>query len=881
MKKGIDYPVIPPVRAVVVLGCGFRRAEGGGLAPGVLARRVAAGVRVARTRGGPATVVVASGGRAWPDGVEADVMAEALVAAGLPAEVVVRERCSLSTRDNAHYAAAALLRRGIDSAVVVTSDWHLPRALVAFGRTPLAVEGVAAPSGPAPPGRRAWRWGRERLLALTTLLALSACSRASAPPAPLADAGAGVQGVDLGAIARAEDARRSKAIPVDAERSHDPVVRRRAARAFARVLEGDDAPLLRALDDEDDAVAAWGGYGLGEGCRGHEDAHVRALAARLASLEATRSVSGDVDARVAVLRALGRCGGDLAEPTLRAWLRRATAAPETLEAAAYALGEVAARRGSLSLESSGALLEAASRAAPVDAALYPLGRTESAAGDELAPRLLATARAALARPGPLRFFAVRALGRAGADAAEELAHVLSSRDYSPPERAEAARALGRLRKEGQASLADALSSVVPDRAEALRADDVGVLRVAVEAAPDELPRKLETSLWALARLEPGPGATPATARRLSQLRCAAAAKLARGGWDSDVLRGCDVGDGEAGERARLASLDRGELTRARRAAWLDLTRSPHRRVREAALELIEKHAEVGAAALPVLAAALASGEPGVVATAADVVHAHPERVLVLAASERRAALDPEAPPPTASPARELDPAVARALRAALAHPWGPDLVETRIALLDAALARPLDEGRAYARAACEDANATVRSRAAKALAAAGDKGATCRPPEAQGKLAPELDAPLTRATRVVLETDAGPLGLRFDPGLAPVAAARFVALARSGFYTGVVVHRVVPGFVVQLGDRGGDGYGGSGDSLRCETSPVPFEPLDVGVALAGRDTGSSQIFVTLARHPHLDGEYAWVGRADGDWNAVVEGDEVKTVRVEP
>ena len=144
----------------------------------------------------------------------------------------------------------------------------------------------------------------------------------------------------------------------------------------------------------------------------------------------------------------------------------------------------------------------------------------------------------------------------------------------------------------------------------------------------------------------------------------------------------------------------------------------------------------------------------------------------------------------------------------------------------------------------------------------------------------ELDHPLALATRVVFDTDGGTVGIRFDPALAPVAATRFVARARSGFYTGVVVHRVVPGFVVQLGDRGGDGYGGSGQSLRCETSPVPFGALDVGVALAGRDTGSSQFFVTLARQPHLDGQYAWVGKADGDWDGIAEGDVIRAVHVE-
>ena len=120
----------------------------------------------------------------------------------------------------------------------------------------------------------------------------------------------------------------------------------------------------------------------------------------------------------------------------------------------------------------------------------------------------------------------------------------------------------------------------------------------------------------------------------------------------------------------------------------------------------------------------------------------------------------------------------------------------------------------------------------------------------------------------------------FEPDLAPIAATRFVELARAGFYRGIVVHRVVPGYVAQFGDPGGDGYGGSGSLLRCETSPVPFGPLDVGVALAGRDTGSSQLFVSLGRYPKLDGDYARIGRAEGDWAAVAEGDVINGAKVE-
>jgi len=716
-----------------------------------------------------------------------------------------------------------------------------------------------------------------RAAVLAVLAAFAACSgRSPSPLATRVDASAAAPAAaaadSLLAVARAEDRRRAREIPPDLQRSHDPSVRRAAARARARILDADDAPLLRALEDDDDDVASWAGFGLGESCKGREATHVRALAARLASSRRARL------SQQTILRALGRCGGDASDQTLRAWLRRGG---DTAEAAAYALGDLAALRGSLSIESTAALLDAAQGSPPLAAALYPFGRTEGGAGEELGPRLVAAARAALAHPGPGRIFAVRALGRSGeGDAAVELARVLAADDSSPPERAEAAHGLARLHAAGQAALADVLGSLVPGQAEGLAGDGFGTLMAALEAVAGDPPKKTAAALWAVARLAPAPGAPATVLRRASAARCVSAAKLARGAWDSEVLRSCDLSDGQAGDRARLVSLDREPLEKARRSAWADLARSHHPRVREAALDLVARHPELGDAARAALAEALASGEPGVVAVAAGVVQAHPDRVFVLARSERLAALDPRAPPPTANPARELDASVATALRAAIGRPWSPDLVETRAALADAALAAGLDEGRAYARAACKDANATVRARAAKALATSGEKDVACPPPEAAGEPAAEIGRALAHPVRVAFDTDAGSVAVRFDAAVAPIAVTRLVALARSGFYTGIEVHRVAPGFVVQLGDRGGDGYGGSGDLLRCETAPAPFGPLDVGVALAGRDTGSSQIFVTLARYPHLDGEYPWIGRAEGDWNAIAEGDVVRAVRVE-
>jgi cyclophilin family peptidyl-prolyl cis-trans isomerase len=96
----------------------------------------------------------------------------------------------------------------------------------------------------------------------------------------------------------------------------------------------------------------------------------------------------------------------------------------------------------------------------------------------------------------------------------------------------------------------------------------------------------------------------------------------------------------------------------------------------------------------------------------------------------------------------------------------------------------------------------------------------------------------------------------------------------------MLVHRVVPGFVVQFGDPDGDGFGGPNLlPLRCQLSDDDFGLNSVGVALAGRDTGISQFFVTLRRAPHLDGEYSLIGSAEPGWERLAAGDRILKVRV--
>jgi hypothetical protein len=114
-------------------------------------------------------VVVVSGGRRWSGVVEADAMARELALLGVPEQVIARERCSLSTRDNARFAAAVLARRGLNEATLITCAWHLPRAIALFEQQGVRVVGLAAAPSAASWTRRLWRWGRER--ALTALAA--------------------------------------------------------------------------------------------------------------------------------------------------------------------------------------------------------------------------------------------------------------------------------------------------------------------------------------------------------------------------------------------------------------------------------------------------------------------------------------------------------------------------------------------------------------------------------------------------------------------------------------------------------------------------------------------------------------------------------------
>ena len=77
-------------------------------------------------------------------------------------------------------------------------------------------------------------------------------------------------------------------------------------------------------------------------------------------------------------------------------------------------------------------------------------------------------------------------------------------------------------------------------------------------------------------------------------------------------------------------------------------------------------------------------------------------------------------------------------------------------------------------------------------------------------------------SQLILETSAGQVKIDLLPEIAPNHVARISELVESGFYDGIIFHRVIPGFMAQTGDPDGNGTGGSGQKLSAEFSDYPY-----------------------------------------------------------
>jgi cyclophilin family peptidyl-prolyl cis-trans isomerase/HEAT repeat protein len=129
---------------------------------------------------------------------------------------------------------------------------------------------------------------------------------------------------------------------------------------------------------------------------------------------------------------------------------------------------------------------------------------------------------------------------------------------------------------------------------------------------------------------------------------------------------------------------------------------------------------------------------------------------------------------------------------------------------------------------------------------------------------------ISTTQKVKFETNKGDIVMQLMVEQAPASVLSFLSLIEEGYYTNKVFHRVVPNFVVQGGCPRGDGYGGHEWALRSELPPAHYGEGYVGLASAGRDTESSQWFITHTAAPHLDGRYTIFARVVSGMDIVNE-----------
>jgi cyclophilin family peptidyl-prolyl cis-trans isomerase len=122
------------------------------------------------------------------------------------------------------------------------------------------------------------------------------------------------------------------------------------------------------------------------------------------------------------------------------------------------------------------------------------------------------------------------------------------------------------------------------------------------------------------------------------------------------------------------------------------------------------------------------------------------------------------------------------------------------------------------------------------------------------------------ADYLILDLKDGPVKIKLRPDLAPNHVERIKTLAGSGFYDGVVFHRVIPGFMAQTGDPTGTGSGGSDlPDLKAEFSSEKHKRGTVSAARSGNpNSANSQFYICFDDAPWLDRQYS-------AWGEVVEG----------
>ena len=120
-----------------------------------------------------------------------------------------------------------------------------------------------------------------------------------------------------------------------------------------------------------------------------------------------------------------------------------------------------------------------------------------------------------------------------------------------------------------------------------------------------------------------------------------------------------------------------------------------------------------------------------------------------------------------------------------------------------------------------------------------------------------------------IQTKFGDIALEFFPDAAPKTVENFKKLASSGFYDGLIFHRIVPGFVIQGGDpntksvsnKSRWGTGGPGWTVKAEFNKNKHSRGALSMARSqDPNSAGSQFFIVLKDSNFLDGQYTVFGK---------------------
>jgi len=132
----------------------------------------------------------------------------------------------------------------------------------------------------------------------------------------------------------------------------------------------------------------------------------------------------------------------------------------------------------------------------------------------------------------------------------------------------------------------------------------------------------------------------------------------------------------------------------------------------------------------------------------------------------------------------------------------------------------------------------------------------------------EIDEMKHKAVQISM--NGGTFLIEFFPEDAPRTVHNFLKLVESGYYDGMVFHRIIPGFMIQTGDPNTKdpdsdqetwGQGGPGYQIKEEFNTIQHDRGIVSMARSNHpDSAGSQFFIVLEDSPHLDGQYTVFGR---------------------